>query len=386
MVTQWLMMDTALNELAARARELAAPSAEDRRDFEARTGGTGNSRVDRLLTVAGGTAEIAVTGILTKEPDFWAYYFGGGNTSYNDMIAAMAAAENDPTVEHVDFAVDSPGGAIDGLFDSIAALQAMKKPTRVIVRGMAASAAYAFAANADEFVAHNAADMLGSVGIVANFRVDDSVVAVTSTEAPNKRPDVTTVEGQAVVREELDAIHELFAQAIADGRNTTVETVNANFGSGGVLLAGEALKRGMIDAIGVTAAEPTASMGGTTEGSASMTLEELKAQHPAVFAAAKAEGATEERERVEAHLTLGKASGDMDTAIEAVESGADLTAKYQAKYMAAKMNNTELTARAGDEATVAAAANNVAPAAPAASGAQAREDAEMEALINGEFM
>ena len=56
-----------------------------------------------------------------------------------------------------------------------------------------------------------------------------------------------------MVREELDAMHKIFVDSIAEGRSVTTEKVNAEFGQGGTLLAGEALKRGMIDAV----AEPT---------------------------------------------------------------------------------------------------------------------------------
>ncbi|MCP4209829.1 MAG: hypothetical protein GY767_22700 [Shimia sp.] len=388
MITQWLMLETALNELYAR-EAAGPPSAEARAAFDARAASTGNSRVDRILSIAGSKAEISISGVLTKHADFWAYYYGGGNTAYMDIIAAMAAAENNPTVTNVDFYVDSPGGSIDGLFDAIAAMQLMTKPTRAIVSGVAASAAFAFAAAAGTIVAHNAADILGSVGIVTTMRVNPNAVTITSTDAPKKRPDVTTEEGKAVVRGELDAIHELFVDVIATGRGTTARQVNADYGEGGVVLAGEALKRGMIDAIGFEDEDldiTTASTGGTTEGK-SMDLTTLKAEHPAVFAAAKAEGAAEELGRVQAHLTLGKASGAMDTAIEAIDAGAALTDKYQAAYMAANMAKTQTTQRATDEATIAAAANGAATATGAAAitAAEAQENADVEAFRNGEY-
>ena len=47
----------------------------------------------------------------------------------------------------------------------------------------------------------------------------------------------------------VDGLDELFAEAIADGRGTTIEKVNADFGQGATLLADEAVKRGMIDSI-----------------------------------------------------------------------------------------------------------------------------------------
>ncbi len=76
-----------------------------------------------------------------------------------------------------------------------------------------------------------------------------------------------------------------------------------------------------------------------------MDLNELKVTHPEAYAAARAEGVTEERDRVEAHLTMGTSSGDMKTALEAIESGEGMTAKLQAKYMSAGMNRADMNAR-----------------------------------------
>ena len=63
---------------------------------------------------------------------------------------------------------------------------------------------------------------------------------IASSAAPNKRPDVSTPAGQAVVRAELDDLHALFAERIAKGRSHatgktyTVAQINSDFGAGGM--------------------------------------------------------------------------------------------------------------------------------------------------------
>jgi len=79
-----------------------------------------------------------------------------------------------------------------------------------------------------------------------------------------------------------------------------------------------------------------------------MDLQTLKAEHPALFAEAVAVGVDQERERVQAHLTLGAASGDLNLAITSINSGAELTAKLNAEYMAASMRTKEITARGAE--------------------------------------
>lgn len=340
------------------------PTAQQQIDYEARYATSASETSSRLLTVAGNSAEVAVKGVITKAPSFLAMLFGGGNTTYGEIIAALAEAEADPTVDNITLAIDSPGGQFDGLFDALAAIQNTNKPVKALISNVGASAAFAIASQADEVVASNRAARIGSVGVAATIGVDDSEVTITSTDAPKKRPDVTTEEGKAMVREELDAMHEIFVEAIAEGRGTTVEKINAEYGRGATLLAGEALKRGMIDAV----AEPslkvvestkttTARSGGNQPEAGNMDLKQLKAQHPDVYTAAVQEGVDQERDRVTAHLTMGEASGDNKTAFAAIKDGSEMTATLQATYMTAGMNRKDVANRQDDDADANAGDN-----------------------------
>ena len=80
-----------------------------------------------------------------------------------------------------------------------------------------------------------------------------------------------------------------------------------------------------------------------------MNLEELKAKYSELYAALKLkfqeEGIAKERDRVLSHLVLGNASGDMKTAMQAVEDGSELTGKLQAQYLAAGMNKKSVETR-----------------------------------------
>jgi protease-4 len=66
--------------------------------------------------------------------------------------------------------IDSPGGTTAGsqqLYDSLRALQA-KKPTVMVVDGMAASGAYIAALSADHIIAHDTS-LVGSIGVLFEF-------------------------------------------------------------------------------------------------------------------------------------------------------------------------------------------------------------------------
>lgn len=320
-----------------------------------------------VLTTAGNQAQVSVSGVLTKTPSFLARVFGGGNTTYADISDALTRADADPSVAGINLRVDSPGGTFDGLFGLIATMQSVKKPITAHVDGLAASAAYAIVSQADKIVARDKSARFGSIGVAATVPMPSQYSKdITSTDAPKKRPDVSTDEGVAAVREELDAMHDLFVDTIAAGRGTTVKKVNSTYGQGACLLAEAALKLGMIDAIGDSTPETNAAPSGKPE-TRTMDLATLQAQHPATFAAAVQQGVDQERDRVSAHAIMGQESGDMATAMTAIKEGTIMTATLQATYMAAGMSKRDIAARQQDEPS----ADNVDPSAPQTSQADA---------------
>lgn len=337
------------------------PSAKQQEDYTASVLAADTSRV---LSIAGGNAEIHVKGVLTNAPDWMAAFFGGGNTTYPEIISAIAEADANPEVEEIIMRFDSGGGSVFGMFDAIDAIRAAKKPVKAIIGTMAASAAFALAAATDSREASSRASVLGGIGTAADIRIREDVVSLSSTEAPNKRPDVTTEAGKAIIVEELDTWHALFVESIAEGMGTTVEKVNSDFGRGGTVLAEDALKRGMIDSIAPTRLESVKNTKSTTASSGNsevqnMDIQELKAKHPALYQAAvddgKKIGATEERDRVGAHLQLGTSSGDMKTALAAIEDGSGMTATLTAKYLSAGMNRQDVSNRQDDDKGAAGA-------------------------------
>lgn len=347
----WLLESGAYHRLAKAYGATSQISTEQQTEFAA-VALSAAADGSRISTIAGTTAEIAVSGVLTKSPDFFARIFEGGNTTYAEIIAALATAQADPNIKNVVLNVDSPGGTVDGLFDTLAALQAFSKPMTARVSNLAASAAFAIVAQADSIEATNPMARFGSVGVAADFFVSENRVSITSTDAPNKRPNVTTEEGKAIVREELDALHEVFAEAIASGRDTTVEKVNEKFGRGATVVAAEAKKQGMIDRVAKTSLKSVPTKTKTkakhNPEATHMDLATLRAEHPDVYTAAIAQ----ERDRVNAFLVAGEASGDMKTALEAIRSDTEMTVTLNTTFMMAAANRGDLDKRADDDKTV----------------------------------
>lgn len=371
------------------------------------------------LTIAGDVAQITVDGLLTPQPDWLAWYLYG-NTAYSDIREALAEASMNDDVKRVQWMFSSPGGMVDGFFDLLPAIETFQKPAEVLA-SMACSAAFGLAAMAGKITATSPGSEFGSVGVVRTYFADGPAASelqidVTSTAAPNKRPDVTTPEGLAVVRQELDVQHDLLADAIARGRTragrkTSKAQVNSDFGLGGSVYAEDAAAKGMIDrapprkprgatssasadlhetetppvppALAATetnapeippvaAPQPAPVAGAPTKVKSKMNKKELQEQHPEVYASIVAEGraagVTEgtnaERDRCVAHLTMGEASGDMKTAITAVTDGSGMTATMSAKYQAASMNRADQRTRQGESDEAEAATRGAKPPAP----------------------
>lgn len=340
-----------------------APPVEVLSRFEARVAEiearSRDGQPPKNLLVVGSTAQIKVEGILTKRPDYLADWLGIPNTTYTSIVQAVASAEADPTVKRIEYLFDSPGGTVDGLPEALAAMSNGTKPSTAKAT-LATSAAYALATKAGKIEAAGPMAQFGSVGVVVTKRVDPSTVAITSTNAPNKRPDPSTEEGKAAIRAELDPVHDWFASEIASGRGVKTAVVNETYGKGATLLAAEAKSRGMIDSVarlvssskGVRAESENAE---TLPEQKNMTLAELKATHPEIFEAARQEGVLAERDRASAHLIRGTAAGALDVAIKAVREGTVMTEAMRADYdvaaqakLAAVAKGTE-SAKVGDD-------------------------------------
>jgi ClpP class serine protease len=217
----WLMKKSLAEAIEhARAQALEPPAvvmaAFERERALASSGGD-----PRIFKRAGDVAEIVIQGALTPKPDWYAYWFCGGNTTYPEIIQSLALAAADQGIKRVVLNISSPGGYVDGLFDCLGAIESFSKPKETRA-SMADSAAYAIASLGGKITATNKAAEFGSVGVCVTYVRYDGVQIydIVSSNAPNKRPDPSTKEGQAVIREGLDAIEELFVDAIARGRGT----------------------------------------------------------------------------------------------------------------------------------------------------------------------
>ncbi len=275
----------------------------------------------------GTKAVIPLQGPMLSQRDEWLDYFGVQYTVYGELNDQIREASADPAVSELIIKANTGGGEAIPMYATGDILAGVEKPTTVDVDGMLASAGYYVAAHADKIVSSSRANPIGSIGIVQSGWKSSNKVSVTSTNAPNKAPDIGTPEGQEKVRGELDRYEDLMIGGIAKAMNISTDTIKADFGKGGVMPAADAVKVGMIDSI-----ETKETKINKSEKGAVMTITELKAQHPELFAEAHREGVTEERKRVNALTKVCNMYGATDQLAEAIKSGTGLMdAEFQAE-------------------------------------------------------
>lgn len=337
----WALPPTMLADMEAIARrELQAGR------WEALTAQDGESlKAAPMVEVRDGVALIKVRGVVSRYAS-WMHDICGG-TSTEALAKSLSASIEDPKVRAVVLWIDSPGGQVNGLNELAEMIYAARGRKKIVayVGGQACSAAYWVASACSEVVIDATAE-LGSVGTVAGFRILPPVdgeqrIEIVSSNAPNKRLDPTSKEGQAAVQIIVDDLEGVFLDAVARNMAVTRDKVVADFGRGGTFIGAKAVKQGMAHRLGSLEGliaelsgrgqsrainqPPARTAAKTNVGASTMPLtiaegataaavaEALKAQHPEAFATIAATGSADKEAaiasaRLEAHAA-GKLEG-----------------------------------------------------------------------------
>jgi ClpP class serine protease len=309
----------------------------------------------QISDTSGGIATIRIVGPMLPERSPVLSFFGKQHTAYSDILAGIIDAER-AGAEKIIFEMDTPGGTVNGMHDVMEAVSGTKAETETHVKGVLASAGYSIGSQTDRISASNELNMIGSVGVVQDFRVRDDVVSVTNHESPDKVLDVTTENGKKKVADKLSDVYGIMAEKIAKGRKITIEDVNKNFGQGAVMTARTALSRGMIDSIGFNSEvnKPSAGASAATQTKEKdMDKAKLKAEFPELYAAIHAEGAeagkAEALEVVKGHMDLLAMSGDSEKAMADIQALKPVTTSDMTHHLAVAQKNANIKDR-GNEA------------------------------------
>lgn len=203
----------------------------------------------RTVTMRDGVAIIPVIGPIMRYANVFSEISGA--TSIQLLATELQTAVDDPSVKSIILEIDSPGGQVAGVSDFAAQIRAANKPIHAYISSTGASAAYWIASAADSIIASDTAQV-GSIGVVmqASLEKEDGTIKFISSQSPLKHVNPGSDQGRIQYQKSVDALAEVFINAVAGYRGTTREQVIASFGNGGVFIAADAKAAGMVDSIG----------------------------------------------------------------------------------------------------------------------------------------
>ncbi len=205
------------------------------------------------VTYRDGVATIPVEGPIFRRADMFTRVSGA--TDIGTLARDLTAALDNPGISSILFAIDSPGGEVNGVaeFSDMVYNARGRKPLVAYISDMGASAAYWIASACDEIVVAQTA-AVGSIGVVAAVPDPNKQTARTiefvSSQSPDKRPDPTTDRGKAQVQAHVDGLADIFVDAVARHRGVARARVLSDFGQGGILLGQQAARAGLVDRVG----------------------------------------------------------------------------------------------------------------------------------------
>ena len=247
----WLILPAVLEKIVAIAE----------RDFDHKSLATQSGKpLDNTRTVdrrANGVAVVPVTGPIFRYANLMTDISGA--TSTQVLATDIKAALNDPSVKGIVLDINSPGGEATGINELAQMIFDARgtKPINAYVGGTGASAAYWIASAADSVIADKTA-ILGSIGVVSELqdtserdaKTGKKTYKIVSSNAPNKRPDISTDAGRQQYQNIVDDLENTFTASVAQYRGISQAKVQADFGRGGVFVGTSAVKAGLADKIG----------------------------------------------------------------------------------------------------------------------------------------
>ncbi len=184
-----------------------------------------------------------------------AIYGGLYPMDYDYLTAQLEFLKNNEDVKSVTLHINSPGGAVAGLFDCCDYIKSFGKPINAYISGMACSAAYAIATSCERVYAQQDSET-GCCGCYAhpiepNYEKMGFLHRVfRSKNAPRKNVSCITNEDEAkAFQESVDELGDKYLAYVASNRGIDVETAEKTFGQGASVSATYALENGMIDGI-----------------------------------------------------------------------------------------------------------------------------------------
>jgi len=209
---------------------------------------------------SGAIAVIPIEGIIAQKARMVDNASGPRGTSTEAITQAFDAAMADPAISAIVFAINSPGGTINGVPEAARHIFANRGTKRIIasVTGLGASAAYYLAAAADE-ISVTPSGEAGSIGVfmvhtdlsgaLAAEGVKQTVIRAGKYKAEGHPAEPLGDVALAAMQGRVNEAYDMMVKDIAQFRAVPVATVRDGYGEGRVLGAAKSVESGMADRV-----------------------------------------------------------------------------------------------------------------------------------------
>ena len=215
----------------------------------------GSSEPSQKYEVKGGTAIIPINGTMTKRPTSASWLLGGASTMQVRDLLKVAAS--DPLVQRVMLLIESPGGQVSGTAELFDAIKAFPKPIQTYFEDTGASASYWVGIGANKVFANESA-VIGSIGVkmaLQDSSVRAAMMGVKVIPVTTGKMKAAGAPGTPITDEQIAYFTDLVNASFAQFKSSVMsqrgmdDSAFAHMADGRVVLAPEALERGLIDAI-----------------------------------------------------------------------------------------------------------------------------------------
>lgn len=185
---------------------------------------------------------------------------GPGGTSTELVSRELRRLMADDAVGAIVLDIDSPGGNVHGVQELADEIHSYRGKKKIVAHANATSAsgAYWLAAACDEIIVTPSGEV-GSVGVFCAHEDKSEFLksqgrTISYVQAGKYKTEGNSAgpldeEARAYLQAMVDEMYGVFTKSLAKFRDIDVATVRSTYGEGRMVMAAEALKRGMVDRI-----------------------------------------------------------------------------------------------------------------------------------------
>lgn len=230
-------------------------------DLDLKTSDSTDGAPRKHYDTVDGVAVVQVKGPLINAdiPDAYAQLFG--ITTYPGLQRAFAAAAADKGVKSVLLDVNSPGGSVAGIQDTVDSLQALResKPVSTFAGDLMASAGYWLGSSTDH-ITSTKMSTVGSIGVIGTHvevskmleqqGITPTVLRAGEHKALASQYEPLSDKARAQMQDRLDAVYTQFVDHVASARGVSYPVAHSKMANGKEFFGEAALSAGLVDHIG----------------------------------------------------------------------------------------------------------------------------------------